>query len=58
MSGCTTRVSRPRCGSRVAGVFLGTYVVVFVLRFVLLERLFGRLGEHEAAADRSADQAS
>lgn len=42
----------------VAGVFLGTYVVVFVLRFVLLERLFGRLGEHEAAADRSADQSS
>jgi putative flippase GtrA len=28
----------------VAGVFLGTYVVMFALRFVLLDRLFGRLG--------------
>jgi putative flippase GtrA len=34
----------------VAGVFLGTYVVVFALRFVLLERLFGRLHAREAAS--------
>jgi putative flippase GtrA len=33
----------------VAAVFLGTYVVVFVLRFFLLERLFGRLPAHEPA---------
>jgi putative flippase GtrA len=32
----------------VAGVFLGTYVVVFALRFVLLDRLFRRLQEREA----------
>lgn len=33
----------------VAAVFLGTYVVVFALRFVLLERLFRRLLLHETA---------
>jgi putative flippase GtrA len=33
----------------VAAVFLGTYVVVFALRFVLLERLFTRLHLREAA---------
>jgi putative flippase GtrA len=33
----------------VAAVFLGTYVVVFALRFVLLERLFTRLLVHETA---------
>src|SRR4051794_31180405 len=32
----------------VAGVFLGTSVVVFAVRFVLLERLFRRLQTHEA----------
>ena len=32
----------------VAGVFLGTYVVVFAVRFFLLERLFTRLHLHEA----------
>jgi putative flippase GtrA len=32
----------------VAAVFLGTYVVAFAARFVLLDRLFARLGEHEA----------
>jgi putative flippase GtrA len=37
----------------VAGVFLGTYVVVFALRFVLLERLFRRLQVHEAGAGES-----
>jgi putative flippase GtrA len=31
----------------VAGVFLGTYVVMFTLRFVLLERLFRQLEVHE-----------
>jgi len=35
----------------VAAVFLGTYVVVFALRFVLLERLFGRLHLLEKAED-------
>ena len=35
----------------VATVFLGTYVVVFALRFVLLERLFGRLHLLEKADD-------
>ncbi len=33
----------------VAAVFLGTYVVVFGLRFVLLERLFRRLLLHETS---------
>jgi putative flippase GtrA len=33
----------------VAAVFLGTYVVVFALRFVLLERLFTRLHLRESA---------
>lgn len=32
----------------VAGVFLGTYVVVFAVRFFLLERLFTRLHLHES----------
>jgi putative flippase GtrA len=41
--------------SLVAGVFLATYVIVFALRFVLLERLFGRLHAHEAASARSPD---
>ena len=36
----------------VAAVFLGTYVVVFALRFLLLERLFRRLHLLEAAEDR------
>jgi putative flippase GtrA len=37
----------------VAAVFLGTYVVVFALRFVLLDRLFARLHERETAGGRS-----
>jgi putative flippase GtrA len=37
----------------VAAVFLGTYVVVFALRFVLLDRLFARLHERETGGDRS-----
>jgi putative flippase GtrA len=32
----------------VAAVFLGTYVVVFAVRFFLLERLFTRLHLHES----------
>ncbi len=32
----------------VAAVFLGTYVVVFALRFLMLERLFTRLLVHES----------
>ncbi|HEY3528444.1 MAG TPA: GtrA family protein [Nocardioides sp.] len=36
----------------VAAVFLGTYVVVFALRFLLLERLFRWLHLLEAAEDR------
>jgi hypothetical protein len=32
----------------VAGVFLGTYVAVFAVRFFLLERLFTRLHLHES----------
>ncbi|HET7069015.1 MAG TPA: GtrA family protein [Nocardioides sp.] len=36
----------------VATVFLGTYVVVFALRFLLLERLFTRLHLHETAEGR------
>jgi putative flippase GtrA len=42
----------------VAAVFLGTYVVVFVLRFFLLERLFGRLPGHESSGDTSAEGSS
>jgi putative flippase GtrA len=34
----------------VAGVFLGVYVVVFAVRFVLLERLFGRLQHRESVS--------
>ena len=34
----------------VAGVFLGTYVVMFTLRFVLLERLFGQPQVHKTGA--------
>ena len=37
----------------VAAVFLGTYVVVFALRFVLLDRLFARLHARESAGDHS-----
>jgi len=37
----------------VAATFLGTYVVVFALRFVLLERLFGRLLVTEARSARA-----
>jgi hypothetical protein len=33
----------------VAAVFLGTYVVVFGLRFLLLDRMFARLHAREAA---------
>jgi putative flippase GtrA len=33
----------------VAIVYLGTYVVVFALRFVMLERLFAKLDAHERA---------
>lgn len=41
----------------VAAVFLGVYVVMFVVRFFLLERLFGRLHARDRAADaRSARQ--
>jgi putative flippase GtrA len=36
----------------VATVFLGTYVVVFALRFLLLERLVTRLHLHETAEGR------
>lgn len=35
----------------VAAVFLGTYVVVFALRFVLLDRLFARLHARENPGD-------
>jgi putative flippase GtrA len=34
----------------VAIVFLGVYVVVFALRFVLLDRLFGRVPAHESGS--------
>jgi putative flippase GtrA len=37
----------------VAAVFLGTYVVVFALRFVMLDRLFARLHARENAGDHS-----
>jgi putative flippase GtrA len=37
----------------VATVFLGVYVVVFAVRFFLLERLFSRLPHHESAAPSS-----
>jgi putative flippase GtrA len=37
----------------VAATFLGTYVVVFALRFVLLERLFGRLRAHDTTGGRA-----
>jgi hypothetical protein len=33
----------------VASVFLAVYVVVFTLRFFLLERLFARLPHHHHA---------
>jgi putative flippase GtrA len=40
----------------VAAVFLGVYVVVFVVRFFLLERLFGRLPDsHEAGRQATTD---
>jgi putative flippase GtrA len=39
----------------VAATFLGTYVVVFALRFVLLERLFGRLLAAETRSAPSRD---
>ena len=39
----------------VAATFLGTYVVVFALRFVLLERLFGRLLAAEARSTRALE---
>jgi putative flippase GtrA len=48
-------VSRSWRVTLVAAVFLGTYVVVFALRFFLLERLFSRLHSHEAGADSSKD---
>jgi putative flippase GtrA len=35
----------------VAATFLGVYVVMFVLRFLLLDRLFGRLASVEEPAD-------
>jgi putative flippase GtrA len=35
----------------VAATFFGVYVVMFVLRFFLFDRLFGRLARQEAAAD-------
>lgn len=38
----------------VAAVFLGTYVVVFALRFVLLDRMFARLHARENAGDGGA----
>jgi putative flippase GtrA len=37
----------------VAATFLGTYILVFAVRFLLLERLFGRHPEDGSAADRS-----
>jgi putative flippase GtrA len=43
------RVSHSTRVAIVAAVFLGTYVVVFALRFVLLERLFRRLLIHETS---------
>jgi len=48
-------VSRSWRVTLVAAVFLGTYVVVFALRFVLLERLFGRLHSHETSTERTQD---
>lgn len=42
----------------VAVVFLGVYVVVFALRFVLLDRLFGRLLTHESRYAGSAEGGS
>jgi putative flippase GtrA len=42
----------------VAGVFLGTYVLVFGLRFLLLERLFRRLQLHEAGPGRHPEGTS
>jgi putative flippase GtrA len=37
----------------VAAVFLGTYVVVFALRFVLLDRMFARLHARETSGGPS-----
>ena len=39
---CSTRVAV------VAIVFLGVYVVMFVVRFLLLDRMFGRLAARES----------
>jgi putative flippase GtrA len=41
----------------VAGGFLGVYVVVFVLRFLLLNRLFGRLTDQDATLAADSDGA-
>jgi putative flippase GtrA len=38
----------------VAAVFLGTYVIVFALRFVLLDRMFARLHARETSGDQQA----
>lgn len=40
----------------VAAVFLATYVVVFALRFVLLDKMFARLHERERAAGHHGDR--
>jgi len=42
----------------VASVFMGTYVVVFILRFVLLERLFNGVRTQEQAADQHRESAT
>jgi hypothetical protein len=34
----------------VGAAFLGVYVVMFLLRYLLLDRLFGRLEETDAAS--------
>ena len=40
----------------VATVFLGVYVVVFAVRFLLLERLFARLPHHEHPTPAPAEE--
>lgn len=42
----------------VAAAFLGTYVAIFALRFVLLDRLFARLHEDEAASRADEEAAA
>ncbi len=42
----------------VAIAYLGVYVVMFALRFVLLDRLFERVAEHEARHHRARSETS